>query len=103
MRGSGKGITNNPNGRPVGSSNKITMEIKTWIKKLIKDNRGQLEDDLKKMGPKERWQIIERLMQYTTPKMQSTSSTIELEMLSEDNINQIASDILNSLQDDRTD
>lgn len=67
-----KGETNNPNGRPKGKPNKATAELKTWITELIDNNRDQLEIDLKSMQPKERWQIIERLMQYTTPKIQST-------------------------------
>ena len=67
-----KGETNNPNGRPKGKPNKATAELKTWITELIDNNRDQLEIDLKSMHPKERWQIIERLMQYTTPKMQNT-------------------------------
>jgi len=95
-----KGTVNNPAGRPVGSSNKVTTEIKTWIQALIDDNRGQLEADLKKLEPKERWQIIERLMQFVTPKMQAVESTMELDMLSEEHIDKIVVDILNNIQND---
>jgi uncharacterized protein (UPF0305 family) len=93
-----KGKTNNPNGRPKGKPNKATTEIKTWIQKVIDDNRGQLEEDLKSLEPKDRWQIIEKLMAYTTPKMQSVEAKIELEKLDEAQLNQIAETMLNNLE-----
>jgi len=92
-----KGETNNPNGRPKGKPNKATAELKTWITELIDNNRDQLEIDLKSMQPKERWQIIERLMQYTVPKMQNT----QMEMSASDSqIIKVGYGSLSALSDD---
>ncbi|MCR5192545.1 MAG: hypothetical protein K6D59_04500 [Bacteroidales bacterium] len=63
-----KGITNNPNGRPKGTPNKITKELRQWISEVIDANREQMIEDLKAVEPKERLQILERLLQYIIPK-----------------------------------
>ena len=48
-----KGRTNNPNGRPKGKKNKITTEVRTWLKNLIDNNRAQLEKDLQDLEPRD--------------------------------------------------
>ena len=63
-----KGHTNNPNGRPKGTPNKITAELRVWISEVIDENREQMKADLKTLEPKERLQILERLIQYVIPK-----------------------------------
>ena len=65
--------TGNPNGRPKGTPNKVTSDLKTWINALISKNLSGIEKDLKGLEPKERIQIFEKLMQYVVPKQQSIS------------------------------
>lgn len=97
-----KGESGNRKGRPNGAENKNTTELKTWIQALIDNNRVQLERDLKALEPKERWQIIERLMQYTTPKMQNIEAHLEYDKLSDEHLNRITTDLLNNIQNDNT-
>lgn len=68
-----KGHTNNPNGRPKGAKNKVTSSLKNWIQTLIDNNRDQFEKDLKELEPKDRLLILEKLMNYAAPKLQSIS------------------------------
>jgi hypothetical protein len=63
-----KGHTGNPYGRPKGTPNKVTIDLRQWVNTLIENNREQLEADLAKLEPKERWQLIEKLMQYVISK-----------------------------------
>lgn len=71
--GLAKGKTNNPAGRPAGKPNRLTTELKTWIKDLVEKNKVSFERDLRKLDPKDRLVILERLMQYVIPKMQTVS------------------------------
>ena len=66
--GQPKGKTGNPHGRPKGSPNKATQELREWIAKLIDDNRDQIRKDLKMLEPKERLLVLEKFIQYTLPK-----------------------------------
>jgi hypothetical protein len=80
-------------GRVKGTPNKITLELRSWVALLIDNNRQQLEKDLKALDPKERWNIIEKLIQYTIPKMQSVSNEIEFAKLTDEQINHIIKSI----------
>jgi len=68
-----KGQTNNPNGRPKGVPNKTTSTVREWLAGLLDKNRQQIEKDLKLLDPKDRLLVLEKFMQYTTPKMQAVT------------------------------
>lgn len=68
-----KGQTNNPNGRPKGTPNKITTTVRYWLLGVINDNREQLQDDLQKLEPKERVEVILKLLPYILPKVESAT------------------------------
>ena len=71
--GQKKGQTGNPKGRPKGVPNKVTGTVKEWIATIIDGNREQFEKDLKALEAGERVRVISNLLQYVTPKIQSTS------------------------------
>ena len=96
--GQKKGQTGNPQGRPKGTPNKVTADVKTWLAGLIDNNRQQVEDDLKALEPKERLMILERLMQYTVPKQQAVSAQIDLNNLTDEQLNIIINDLTNNLK-----
>ncbi len=73
------GKTNNPNGRPKGKPNKITGELKQWVSNLIDKNRDQFEIDLLSVEPEKRLAIIEKLMSFVIPKMQSISMEAQIQ------------------------
>ncbi|KAA6306962.1 hypothetical protein EZS27_041373 [termite gut metagenome] len=98
-----KGQTNNARGRPKGKPNKVTMETREWVSQLIDKNRKQLEKDLKGLEPKDRWAVIEKLMQYAVPKMQSVEAKIGLNRLSDEQLNSIINELTDKLEDDNTD
>ena len=73
-----KGMTNNRNGRKKGAQNKVTTDMRLWVSALIDGNRDRLEDDLKAVEPYQRLAILEKLMQYCIPKMQSIDATVQI-------------------------
>ena len=78
MVGRRKG-TEKTGGRKAGTPNKVSGTVKEWIASIIDGNRKQFEDDLEKLEPGERGRIISNLLQYVTPKMQSSSPAEMLE------------------------
>jgi hypothetical protein len=63
-----KGMCNNLGGRKRGSKNKVSADMKSWVKMLIESNTEQLEADLKQLEPKDKWLIVEKLLAYIVPK-----------------------------------
>ncbi len=68
-----KGQTNNPNGRPAGTKNKVNSETKNWIKEIVDGSREQFLIDLKSVDPEKRLLIIEKLMKYVVPSLSAVS------------------------------
>jgi len=95
-----KGHTNNPNGRPKGSPNKLTSDMRGWLTAIIDKNRKQMEKDLKALEPKERLQMLEKLMQYVIPKQQAVSADIDISKLSDDQIDTIVERMTKGIDDD---
>lgn len=94
-----KGHTNNPNGRPKGTKNKITTEVREWLKNLLDNNREQIEKDFKAVDAKTRLFLFEKFLQYTTPKMQSIDAKIDIAKLSEEQMTGIAKNILEDMKE----
>lgn len=78
MVGRKKG-TEKTGGRKKGTPNRISGTVKEWITSIIDTNRNQFENDLELLEPGERVRIISNLLQYVTPKMQSSSPAEMLE------------------------
>ncbi|MBF0260090.1 MAG: hypothetical protein HQK62_14900 [Desulfamplus sp.] len=68
-RGLSKGQTNNPNGRPKGTPNKITKELRETLKSIIANELETLPEQLSTLEPKDRIELIVKLMAYVLPKV----------------------------------
>ncbi len=66
-----KGHTNNPNGRPKGTPNKVTTEIRERFTALVEDNLDQLNEDLKELDPPQRVKAILDLAKFVIPVMKA--------------------------------
>ena len=92
--------TQKTGGRAAGTPNRTTAEMKTWLSGLIDKNRRQIEKDLKRLEPKDRLLILERLMQYTVPKMQAVTAQIDLNKLSDEQLNILINELTKNLENE---
>ena len=72
-----KGQTGNPNGRPKGTLNKQTAELRQIISEIVFDNTVTIKTDIKKLEPEKRLILFEKLLSYVLPKPQSAEFPIE--------------------------
>lgn len=64
-------------GRPKGTPNKTTAELRLMINQIISNNLETIQEDIKKLTPKNRIDVIINLLQYVTPKMKTTNTNTE--------------------------
>jgi len=64
-------------GRKAGVPNRSTAELREWVQKLVQSNMAQVKRDLKELEPKERLDVIERLMRYVLPRQQAITAEVE--------------------------
>ena len=67
--------TNNPNGRPKGTPNKVTTELRVRISEFLEKNFETIETDFEKLEPRERAQLYIKLIEYVIPKMRTFEET----------------------------
>lgn len=75
-----KGHTNNPFGRPKGSSNKITTEVRECISQLIEEEVPRLKealDEVRQESPARYIELVTKLLPYVAPKLASITTMDE--------------------------
>ena len=60
-------------GRKKGTPNRITKELRSLLKDVMYDEIGALQDRLDALNPKERVELLVKLMPYALPKVTSVS------------------------------
>ena len=69
----------NRGGRPVGSKNNATTEIRNKYLQLIENNFKQLEDDLQTLKASERVKAIIELSKFILPTLKATEMSLSNE------------------------
>lgn len=88
-----KGTVNNPNGRKKGVPNKLTGDLRAKLQSIIDNNIDRVQDDLDELKPAERLAVLEKLLSYCVPKLQAQTLDIDLQTLSDAQLDQIINSI----------
>ncbi len=91
-----KGISGNPGGRPRGSKNKATTEVRERLRDFCSNNWPRFERDFKQRQPLERAQLFERLLKFVVPVMKETDLSLTLEKLTDSQLDQLVERIMNT-------
>tara|TARA_B100000767_G_scaffold43668_1_gene37703 strand:+ start:143 stop:394 length:252 start_codon:yes stop_codon:yes gene_type:complete len=61
-------------GREIGTPNKTTSELRRVLKHMIDDELKNLQDNINELDPKERIELLIKLLPYVMPKVQTVSA-----------------------------
>ncbi|MGD9930250.1 MAG: DUF5681 domain-containing protein [Mangrovibacterium sp.] len=75
-----KGQSGNPGGRPPGTKDKATKEIREKISDILEDHftPDKISEDLEAMEPKDRLTFLTKLLEYAVPKLKQTDIAAEV-------------------------
>lgn len=85
----GKGQSGNPAGRPKGAKDKATQELRDWVKGFLEGKTKDLEREWKELKPEQKFALFEKLLAYTLPKPQTIDLNLDIERLSEEQLDAI--------------
>jgi hypothetical protein len=80
-------------GRPKGSPNRVTGELREWISNFISNNKDLIQQDFNTLDPKDRIMIFEKLLKYALPALQSTSLSTDFEKLTDEQLDKIIDEL----------
>lgn len=72
-----KGISGNKKGRPVGSVNKVTKDIREALHSFIEGNLSSIQATFNELEPKDKIRFMIDLLPFVLPKLQSTQLQVE--------------------------
>ena len=84
-----EGKSGNPNGRPKGAKNKIGKDLRDRIVNFLSDEFTSIENDFKKLKPRERVRLYCDLLQYGLPKLQAISLEAQFEKMTDEQLNEL--------------
>ncbi len=92
------GVSGNPAGRPSGSKNKATEDIRNRITLLIENNLDLIEKDFRSLKSRDRLAIFERYLRYVVPPLSVVDVRAqfrpEIEILSDEQLFLLAEKML---------
>lgn len=61
-------------GRELGTPNKTTSELRRVLKHIVDDELQSLQNNINELEPKERIELLIKLLPYVMPKVQTVSA-----------------------------
>jgi len=91
-----KGKSGNYKGRPKGSPNKVTKDLRAMLHQFAVRNWPQVQRDFKKLTAVQRVALYEKLLKYVIPTLQETEQHFDIEGLSDEQITEMIQKIFDA-------
>lgn len=72
------GVSGNPNGRPKGSRNKITVVLQDKISDFLSNNIETIQQEYDQLSPNEKLKFLANILPYVMPKMKEGEEPVRL-------------------------
>ncbi len=89
-----KGNSGNPSGRKPGAKNKVNMELRERITAFLNGNFDTVAEDFKNLSAKDKLKFYTDLLQYGVPKLQATSTEVDFDNMTEEQLDYIINQLL---------
>ena len=83
------GVSGNPDGRPKGSTNKTSLQLRETINNFLETNFEKIVEDFAKLKPNERVKFYTDLLNYGLPKLQAVQIENDFDSLTDDELDHI--------------
>jgi hypothetical protein len=78
-----KGESGNKKGRPAGTPNRVTSELREMISDFLQGEFETVKNNFKNLQPKEQAKVYCDLLQYGLPRLSNVSSQFDFENLTD--------------------
>ena len=96
----------NRNGRPKGSPNKSTKEIRDSFQMFVEGNQDKFDkwiEEVAEKNPAKAIELVTNLAEYILPKLSRTEVKAEVEIKEEVDLSKLPQDVLDQLLDSEDD
>jgi hypothetical protein len=89
-----KGRTNNKAGKPPGAVNRLSRDLRQTITDFLEDHWSEVVKEFSKLKGRDKVNFYRDLLQYAIPKMQAVAVDVDLNNLSEAQLDIIINKLL---------
>ena len=98
-----KGMSGNPNGRPIGTPNKVSNELRSRISLFLDTEFSNVRKAFKTLEAEKKLKFYIDLLAYSIPKLSNTKLDFDVENLTEEQLKRIIEELKQSANEQKTD
>lgn len=88
-KGPGKGISNNPYGKPKGAKNKVSSEVKARLADFVENNFCEFQESFKHLKDEVKFKLFLEVLKFIIPRPKEEDEEAESERRSREILDRI--------------
>lgn len=90
-----KGQTNNANGRPTGSINKLCKPLRQSITEFLENNFAEVVSEWSKLEGKDKLNFYRDLLKFAVPTLQATEFKADFDKMTDEQLDRVINELTN--------